>query len=73
MCKCLHHFIYGASGKLDLPSSSHLQALVEHEEELQMLTSSHVEVSRTLRYHLNITRGAMRRVIGSVEGFKKQV
>ena len=38
-----------------------------------MLTSSHVEVSRTLRYHLSITRGAMRRVIGSVEGFKKQV
>jgi len=49
------------------------QALREHENELEIISSSHSESSRALRYHLHLTRGAMRRVIGSVESFRKQV
>ena len=58
---------------LHIPLLFMLQALREHELEVEALSSSHAEASRALRYHLHMTRSAMRRVIGSVDGFKKQV
>ena len=34
-----------------------LQALQEHELQLQLLTSSHAEAAQTLRYHLQVREG----------------
>jgi hypothetical protein len=49
------------------------QAVQDHDHEMKTLSSSHTEAVRALRYHLYITRGALRKIAGRVQVFKKQV
>ncbi|GAX85547.1 hypothetical protein CEUSTIGMA_g12962.t1 [Chlamydomonas eustigma] len=49
------------------------EALQDHDQEMKVLSSSHAEAVRALRYHLYITRGALRKMAGRVHLFKKQL
>ena len=45
----------------------------DHDGEVALLSSSHAEVVRTQRYHMQLQRRALRRIMRSAQAVKDQV
>lgn len=49
------------------------QVMRDHDGEVALLSSSHAEVVRTQRYHMQLQRRALRRIMRSAQAVKDQV